>query len=120
MKTLLTTMCAAALASTPVLGGVSPESFVSSLQHVMAAASLSAETHEGEIHSVAEDASSFRLRAADDQLRTFRVNEKTAFTLDGKKADASALKSGLMAKVTDESGVATRVDISSKRDPDRR
>lgn len=116
MKTLLTTMCAAAsLSATPALAGVTPESFVSTFQHVVAAEAMEAETASGAIASIAVDKASFVLDTRDEKLLTVRVNEDTVYMLDGEKVDRDeALKIGRNATITHEVGLASRIEVSSK------
>lgn len=119
MKTLLTTICSASLGATPLLTGASPESFVSSLQDVIAIEAVAAETASGEIRSIGADHASFVLGMTDDSLMTIRLDDTTVYILDGKKVDRDkALKVGLSATVTHEGGLASRVEVTSK-DPTR-
>ncbi len=112
MNSLLTALCAASLGAAPALAGVSPESFVSSLQRVIVA---EAETADGEIGSVASDKSSFALKIAGGKVMTIRVSDKTTYTLDGKASDQdSALSIGRKASVRHEDGLASKVDVSTK------
>ena len=69
---------------------------------------------KGEIASIAEDGTSFVLKAGDDEV-TVKVTESTKYMVDGKEsAKGDALKVGAKAQVTHEEGTASKVEIATK------
>lgn len=79
---------------------------------------VAAETVSGTISSVADQASSFVLRTdhSADLIVTF--NDETKWTLNGAESTREeALAVGRSAKVTHESGTASRVAVTSAIDP---
>jgi len=114
MKTIFVATYALTLGATPAVLGVNPESFMESLNRVMAEAAM--DNAEGTIFSVDAAGTHFVLRQADDELVTIGINEKTKYTLDGEKSDRhSALMVGRTAKVAHDKGVASQVDVSTKK-----
>ena len=118
MKTLTMTLCAATLSTAPAMAGVSPEAFAHSLQQVMAASAMDAESASGEIMSIAKDKTSFELKPTDDERVSIRVNDSTVYVLDGKRVERdTALSVGRTATVTHKDGLASRVEVTSVKDP---
>lgn len=112
MKTICVTSLAVSLCAAPAVLGVSPETFMSTLQRVMAPM---VDQAEGTIHRLVPDSNQFVLRTADDNFITLMVNDKTVYTLDGEKSTREAvLKVGLHAKVAYEDGTASQIDAASK------
>ena len=109
MKTLLTTMCAVSLSATPALAGLSPESFVSSLRHVIAAEAMDAQAASGAIKSIAEDKASLVLSTTDGALMTVRLNDDTVLVhFDSDvlfSIDSSMISSASRGALEDVAGV---------------
>lgn len=117
MNPILNTVCAAAIGSAPVLVAVAPAPAGPASPPVRA---MQVDTTEGMIRSIAEDKSSFVIWTEDEDRVTVRVDDKTVYMLDGEGSlrDA-ALQIGRTAIATHTDGVASRVDVFTKDDPER-
>lgn len=98
----------AAFSGAAVAGLTAADATPSSIAAYMAVA-------EGSIKSVKADKSGFALQTEDGKSVDVKVDDKTMYTLDGKKVERDeALKVGHSAVVTHENGLASRVDVVSE------